>query len=500
MNSRMQEPIPTPSAEQTSPALHPETESRTPIRRHYALLVGAVVTLPVFLFLKAGQFGKGSAVLAWLILGIAVTSWTKWKNRQHIPLLQIVLSFYPIYFSFSVFMPSEMRLLYSRFTASETILRETMLIVALTQCSIWAGWILTKRFVRLKPLHLNVPDTRLTVYAYSIIAFQIILFIIKQGNPDLDLSGYIQIINGLANMYIALGILFFTGEARGWNILNLLGIAVIVAYHIAISVDNTMLGEAVMPLIVLGVLMIRRHRKTAVALALMLTGIALLIQPVKLSYRLTLMQMQEMGMNTTLADKAELYLHLLNMHWIESRVIPFYEESAQVQFSKRLSLVPIISVILHETPERIPFQYGSTFRYLLFTPVPRVIYKDKPTAQEANIWFARSYGILDEQLAKTTMVGISHVGEVYVNFGWFGIIPIFTLFGAMMYVIMLLTAGGRRQSSIANNAVMTALLPIFFAVESTLTGFLSAILYTFFLSYIILRLFSRRNVPEQPSA
>ncbi|MDH7515719.1 MAG: hypothetical protein QHI48_07595 [Bacteroidota bacterium] len=462
------------------------------IGRHFALFVSAVITFPVFVYLRAPQYGKVSAMMAWLVLGIAVLSWTRWESHNRIPFLQIILSFYAVYFSFPVFFPLEMRLLYARYVASEEHLRQTMGLVLLTQCSIWAGWSVAKRFIPRREMRLDVSDTRLLIYAVAVIVFQVVLFILKQRNPDLELGGYIQVINGVANIYLAIGIFYYLGERKGWNAVYISGIVVASLFQLAISINSAMVGDAIMPILVLGVLAFQKHARLTVLFLITLIGIGIVTQPVKHLYRIALQQRREVGIDVSFADKVQLYIVLLRSYWFQPRAVSYFEESPELQFSRRLSLVPIVAVIVKETPARIPYQLGWTFRYLVFTPLPRFLYPQKPTAQEANVWFARSYHILDERLAKTTMVGISQLGEVYVNFGWAGVPFVFFFFGVVLYLLSFLDTGvGGR---LAPKAMLAALLPNFFAVESTLTGFIAGTLYTFVLTYLVLRLLSRSRL------
>jgi hypothetical protein len=96
----------------------------------------------------------------------------------------------------------------------------------------------------------------------------------------------------------------------------------------------------------------------------------------------------------------------------------------------RFDLIHILSQVVDLTPKSIPHYEGSSYGYLLYGWIPRVIWPNKPIAQEANVAFALDYGLLIESQADTTRMGIGFLGEAYANFGRTGVVAVMFLIGS----------------------------------------------------------------------
>jgi hypothetical protein len=89
----------------------------------------------------------------------------------------------------------------------------------------------------------------------------------------------------------------------------------------------------------------------------------------------------------------------------------------------------IVSRIIDRVPSKVPFAAGDTIRdALTFTIVPRALFPNKPEGA-SRILFARFTGL---QLASGTNMGLSIIGEMYANFGyWGGVLGTF-VFGSLI--------------------------------------------------------------------
>lgn len=86
--------------------------------------------------------------------------------------------------------------------------------------------------------------------------------------------------------------------------------------------------------------------------------------------------------------------------------------------------------VLEFTPERIPFSHGSTYLPLLFFPVPRLVWPEKPQWKHWN-QFGRDYGYLNYDDYKTS-VSLGYIAESYMNFGVWGLILLSAIFGVII--------------------------------------------------------------------
>ena len=86
---------------------------------------------------------------------------------------------------------------------------------------------------------------------------------------------------------------------------------------------------------------------------------------------------------------------------------------------RRFDAVGITSIILRDTPDRVPFQGGWSIGYVFIAYVPRVLWADKPVTTALGQFVTDNYGPGPHITSHTAP---SWVGEFYMNFGFPGII------------------------------------------------------------------------------
>lgn len=95
----------------------------------------------------------------------------------------------------------------------------------------------------------------------------------------------------------------------------------------------------------------------------------------------------------------------------------------------RLDLLHDFVLVYRLTPVMAPYFHGSTYDYFLYSLIPRLVWPEKPIAQQANITFEIQYGLVAPSQVNTTMDGIGQIAEAYANFGVFGVVVIMALEG-----------------------------------------------------------------------
>jgi hypothetical protein len=483
-----------------APAIHQKRMKQLSLRERvmqlsvtakYGFLIQCVVSLIAFLLFALPIHSGSSRMLGWLIVQVSVISWFLWDRRGAPPVLPIICSLYAVYFSLPLFYLENVKKLQSVFEIHEPLTLIVLFMVLTLQLSIVLGWMVGGRKMTILRYPMDAPVNRLLILAYLIIAVQFLLQYLGLTRPDFDLGNAKQLVNGIFNPYLALGILFYVSQTEGWNVARLGGIIAIFILSFIASVSSTMLGEMILPLVILGMLTVGKNPKRVVTAGAVLGFIVVLVQPAKLEYRTKVLELEDRGIHLGIKDKVELYATITLDYWNGTRIGKYYDETAATQTGKRFALLHLLEILVEETPDRVPFQYGKTFEFLLYAMIPRVIFPEKPMAQEANVWFAKEYGLLDAEIAKRTMIGVSHLGEVYLNFGFFGIPPIFFLFG---FVVRRIQRGfSRANLSTARKSVVVGMLPQFFTIESTLTGFISGLALTYFLSHLVVAILSMKQ-------
>jgi hypothetical protein len=156
-----------------------------------------------------------------------------------------------------------------------------------------------------------------------------------------------------------------------------------------------------------------------------------LLQPVKLGYR-SISLLSENQLSSV--EKIVLFSNLFYSYWVNPESYQLLESvSARESTSTRTSLLLQTAHVIDWTPDIVPYKEGKTLYFMLVTWIPRFVWPDKPTAQQANINFAIDYGITSVEGIERTMFGVGQLGEVFMNFGSVGILPMFVLIGIFTY-------------------------------------------------------------------
>jgi hypothetical protein len=94
----------------------------------------------------------------------------------------------------------------------------------------------------------------------------------------------------------------------------------------------------------------------------------------------------------------------------------------------RLDGLGVTSVIVRDTPSRVPFQYGSTLGLFFVAFIPRALWAEKPDIT-IGMWITEVYGSgpgIASHTAPTT------IGDFYLNFGTAGVIGGMLLLGILL--------------------------------------------------------------------
>lgn len=143
------------------------------------------------------------------------------------------------------------------------------------------------------------------------------------------------------------------------------------------------------------------------------------------------------------------------------------------------------------TPSKVPFWNGETYMQLLYLFIPRIIWPDKPVF---TFWhdFGIAYGFLstDDQ---TTSVGLSYLGEGYMNYGYPGMYTVALLFGVLVAFIERISFFYLRGNYIF--CFMVFMLPIL-PFANAAQAILSSCVITCGVMYVLRRYFLRLGILE----
>ncbi len=124
-------------------------------------------------------------------------------------------------------------------------------------------------------------------------------------------------------------------------------------------------------------------------------------------------------------------------------------------FWERATLKGSVELLVSRVGKDAPFQLGATLTPIATAFVPKILWQDKPSIAVGQL-LNKTFHIT---AVEDTFISPSHVGELYWNFGWYGIVLIQPLIGLLLGVI------GRRCSAVPTLS-LTRLLDMLVTIDA----------------------------------
>jgi hypothetical protein len=133
-------------------------------------------------------------------------------------------------------------------------------------------------------------------------------------------------------------------------------------------------------------------------------------------------------------------------------------------FLERMTLKGSVEMIVARTGADVKYQNGRTLVPLLGVFIPRLLWPEKPDVPTGRV-MNREFNLSDQE---ETYISPSHLGELYWNFGWLGVVVGMPVIGLLLGYI-----GNRCDLSHATN--LTRILVLVGTIQLLVYGFESAI-------------------------
>ena len=261
----------------------------------------------------------------------------------------------------------------------------------------------------------------------------------------------------LGHLLGPLGVLILAyGYARFRGLHWLVLILLVVASHVVVGFISDIKAEAMMGGVI--VILVKTLVDNRLPRAWLAGGLAFIILafPVFQAYRVEVAG--ERGLNRLQALK-ELPKVLAIAISARDKVSTGHPGARSQTFLERSSSKGNIEILMSHAGVDTPFLHGRTLVAIPMAFVPRLIAPDKEDISVGQLF--------TKQILKSgsdTYISISHLGELYWNFGWLGIFAVLPLTG-----FLLGTVGGR--SSLETRLSMTRLLMLMATVQPLCLGF-----------------------------
>jgi hypothetical protein len=244
-------------------------------------------------------------------------------------------------------------------------------------------------------------------------------------------------------------------------------------------------------------------RKVAIGFVATIVAIFLVLQPAKRSYR-------EQVWGHSIRTGEELGLGSRVSAWESSIAGRFFSEEPAPNDDSVVNRLSELEPVLHTidmVPYRIDYAYGQSLMQILYAPIPRIIWPDKPTSnEEVAQHYAVIFGRQTERASETTAIGMTLLIEGYWNFGWIGVglacVAMGLVVGAYQRVF---TADHWALSTIgvAQLADLHSITPIVLLGSSMfqlVVGRLAAVWLIHWLANVMSSKVRRQGVPARPAA
>ena len=161
----------------------------------------------------------------------------------------------------------------------------------------------------------------------------------------------------------------------------------------------------------------------------------------------------------------------------------------------RLSLLTQTANVIDQTPGVVPYQYGELYSYMFITLVPRFVWPDKPSVNDANQFYQVAYGLTREENLDGVSIAVGVLTEGFISFGWIGALGIMFLLGVFFDFFQ--STFLSRNSGQLLISLGVVLLPQFLTIESQLATYLGGIVQQVLFTLIIMlpAMSLRRRLP-----
>ncbi len=397
--------------------------ARYPARIWVAFVLAMIVALPIYVLFPTDRFSLLARLISWVGLCLsllpAVVMVTRPGHRMNgVAATGLVIA---LFYHLAVFHERNLKLRWGEARISDTSVELGLLLATLATPALWLGWYLAgvARIGKVLPRPaLDVPP-RLIFNVGTFICLWSLLINALWLRGDLSIQqpvvSVIAVFSPTELGFAMVLVPWLRGHGGPKDKLTVFGLLFLAG---VLSLMSGMILVVLRPLIVylLGWLFIRRRARLFSVVVLL--GVVLVMQPVKAEFRARVWdKATEMG----LTERATLYVELLARHWLGGDTTDSADATQSVETAAaRTGAVLSLSHYIELTPSTVPHQYGATYRYFLYAPIPRVFDPQKPTAQFADIWAAVMYGYTTEGGTAHVMVGLSQIAESYINFGFLG--------------------------------------------------------------------------------
>ncbi len=209
--------------------------------------------------------------------------------------------------------------------------------------------------------------------------------------------------------------------------------AIFIAARILIGIASGWLGSVVIVGLLISMIYISFHRRLPTRAILIVIPALLFLQAGKEAFRTRYWTGESSG---NVVEKAMYWLEASADEW--TSVFRHGDKSGSHRLlsktTDRVALLRQAANVLSKTPGVVPFQHGTSYTYLAASLIPRAVWPDKPSVNEANRFYQVAYGLTNKEDLEGVSIAVGCLVESYMNFGWWGVVGIMFAIGLVLGV------------------------------------------------------------------
>jgi len=444
--------------------------------------------ITAFLWLtRSNEINVAQLGLAMFLISVPWHSYLWWKKREKsdLPIFAMIAFMYVIYYVMPLFWePHEI----AEFNAqagremSDAAISTSLLMVAVGIGSLWLG--MRVRIGRLfvpRQISIEAPRSRRN-YVRAVLAIGCLLNVYDVSPYALGEGGrqLITLVLTAAPM-MAFALLFRSYLRSDSTRLDRVLILGFVGSRLLNGLSSGWLGVSASLILICGVIYIAERRRIPRLAPALIVLFILFFQVGKSDFRKTYWQEGSQGVAAAAAQGGKIER---TTFWISRSLEKWGDvlndssgqtlKDAISPSVARLSLLNQTANVVEMTPSIVPYQYGHLYSYLGVALIPRFLWPEKPSMNEANQFYQVAYGLTSEDNLASVSIGVGVLSESYISFAWPGVVGIMFLLGIFFDFYQNLFFS--RSSGILLGSIGVILLPQMLGIESQMAVYLGGII------------------------
>lgn len=417
----------------------PNLLPRQELSRRLAIKLGvpALITSALTI-LSANNNSILQIFLAFLLLVIPWTSYQHWLVRRSVefPLFSLIAAYHWLFFAVALFVGDRVSPIWYSNSAivSEDSITKSLFMAVLGMVVLGIGMRL--HWGILIP-RLSIPKPQIDLdWKWDYVRVMLIAGTILSLFPDLVYvfgeAGRQFIVAYQNTMPILAALILLRRYLKGQA--NQLDKALLIVYifvRVIVGLASGWSGAVFYFGVALGLMYFFTMRRVPIRIILLFLLISLLIQPNKGDFRAKFWYSDER--EAGVITRVSYWLEESVISWTEALNDPTREKlNGYLRYSiLRVSLLNHAANVHDKTPEIVPYQGLSLYRFTVAGLVPRFLWPDKPSANEANRFFQVAYGVTPEDRLGDVSIAIGFLTESYISLGWIGVVLIMLFVGGI---------------------------------------------------------------------